>query len=104
MHVCPIWFRIYFFKQGECIARVYIWIIIFSLSVSPSPYIGNLAVTSTNGLLPPWKGMLVEMWLTCMLVLTIWGATDKKRRAVHMSSIPIGMAVAMCTMAGVSLK
>ncbi len=47
------------------------------------------------------QGMFVEMWLTFILVQTIWGATNKKRRRVLMPGLPIGLAVALDIITGV---
>ncbi len=43
----------------------------------------------------------MEAWLTFILVQTVWGATNGRRKKLFMPSIPIGLAVTMDIMAGV---
>ena len=62
-----------------------------------------MAATLVHDDLTAWQGVLVEAWLTFILVQTIWGATNSARKKLFMPSIPIGLAVAMDIMAGVRL-
>ena len=62
---------------------------------------GNFARTTVHSSIKQWQGVFVEMWLTFILVQTVWGATNKKRRRVFIPSLPVGLAVALDTMTGV---
>ena len=72
-------------------------------SLTPYTRRDTLAATEVNPEVASWAGFLVEAWLTSILVLTILGATDDQRKPVYMPSLPIGMAVAVDIMAGVSI-
>ena len=61
----------------------------------------ELAATTVDPSLEAWQGFIVEIWLTWILVQTIFGATNLRRKKVFMAGIPIGMAVALDVMAGV---
>ena len=47
------------------------------------------------------QGVVTEAWLTFILVQTVWGALNSRRRRVLSPSIPIGLAYSLGTMAGV---
>ncbi|KAK2168365.1 hypothetical protein LSH36_17g03077 [Paralvinella palmiformis] len=62
--------------------------------VHPENYTGTLAATLLHPQVTAWKGVLIETWLTFVLVLTILGATDRVRKAhVYMPTLIIAMAV-----------
>ena len=63
----------------------------------------NFARTTVHSSIKQWQGMVVEMWLTFILVQTVWGATNKKRRRVFTPSLPIGLAVALDILTGVCI-
>ena len=71
-------------------------------SVTPSQFRERLGATTVNSSMEPWQGLVVEAWLTCLLLLTICGATCQKRRPVFMPSIPIGLVIGMDVMIGVN--
>ncbi|ELU02847.1 hypothetical protein CAPTEDRAFT_180401 [Capitella teleta] len=68
----------------------------FIYAVTPADFRGNLALTDLNEGMEPWQGYLVETWVTCILVLTILGATNERRKGnVYMPTILIGFAVCL---------
>ncbi|XP_013390275.1 aquaporin AQPAe.a [Lingula anatina] len=62
---------------------------------------GNFATTTVNPLLSPAQGMVVEMYLTFILVFVIFGATDSARK-LTMPGIAIGLTVAMDVLSGIN--
>ena len=78
--------------------------LIFFFSVTPSSHRESLSATTVHPDIDPWVGMIIEAWLTSILVFTVFGATDSTRRKVFFPSFPIGMAIALDIMAGVSLS
>lgn len=74
----------------------------FIYAMTPSGSRDGLAATLVNDDIEPWKGMLIEAWITTILVLTIFGATNAKRKAVFMPTIPIGFAIALGIMSGIA--
>ena len=47
--------------------------------------------------------MLTEAWITCILVITIIGSTNRRRKGeLYMATLPIGLAVALGIMSAVS--
>jgi glycerol uptake facilitator-like aquaporin len=74
-----------------------------SCSVTPAQYRGQLAATTLGPDVQPWQGFLVEVWVTCILLLTIYGATNEIRKGnVYMPTLLIGFAVALGIMSAVS--
>ena len=70
--------------------------------MTPANRRDNLACTLVNPEIAPWQGLIVEAWITFILVLTIHGSTNEKRKpSLFMPTIPIGFAVALGIMAGV---
>ena len=47
------------------------------------------------------QGVVMEAWLTFILMQTIWGSINSKRRRVLSPSIPIGLAYVVDILAGV---
>lgn len=76
----------------------------FLFSITPEGYHETLAVTALHPKVTPFKGVVVEVWLTFMLVLTIFGATHTRKAPFSYPSLPIGLVVAMDILAGVSYK
>ena len=73
-------------------------------SVTPGHMRESLGATRVNPEMAAWQGVIVEAWLTCLLMLTVRGATCEKRRKVYMPSIPIGLVIGMDVMVGVSAR
>lgn len=72
--------------------------------MTPSDHRGSLAATKIDDSMKQWQGFLIEMWATCILLLTIYGSVNLKRKGVlHMNTIPIGFAVALGIMSTVSV-
>ena len=76
-------------------------VLILCFSVTASQHRGSLARTEVSDDIEQWQGVFVELWLTFILVQTIWGATNRRRRRVFLPSLPIGLAVALDIMTGV---
>ncbi len=70
--------------------------------MTASQHRGTLARTEVSDDIEQWQGVFVELWLTFILVQTIWGATNRRRRRVFLPSVPIGCALALDIMTGVS--
>ncbi len=70
--------------------------------ITPREFVESLAATTVQPGLSPWKAVVVELLITASLVLTIFGATNEKRRSVFLPSLPIGMAVMLGVLIGVS--
>ena len=67
---------------------------VFINTVHPENYTGTLAATVLHPAISPWQGVLIETWLTFVLVLTILGATDRIRKGeIYMPTLIICMAV-----------
>lgn len=76
----------------------------FVYAVTPSKYRGNLAATTLEPDVDSWQGMLIEAWITCMLVITILGSTNVRRKGnVYMATLPIGFSISMGIMSAVSV-
>ena len=76
-----------------------------SSSVTPDKYTDNLAATVLGDQVKPWQGVLIEAWITCMLVITIIGSTNMRRKGeLYMATIPIGFAVTLGIMSAVSIQ
>ena len=72
-------------------------------SITPENRRETLSATELNPELNVWQGLLVEVWLTFILVSTIHGATNSKRKGnLYMPTIIIGCAVTVGVMSGVS--
>lgn len=72
-------------------------------SMIPSKSREGLSATTLGLDVKPVQGFLVELWITCLLVLTVFGSTNMKRKgSLHMPTVPIGLAVALGIMTGVS--
>ncbi|ELT91414.1 hypothetical protein CAPTEDRAFT_148029 [Capitella teleta] len=97
-------FDISFLRAGVYIAVQTIGAIAgagFIYAVTPPSKRGNLAATELGEGVDGWQGMLVELWITCILVLTIRGSTNKQRKGnILMHTLPIGLAVALGIMSG----
>jgi glycerol uptake facilitator-like aquaporin len=66
----------------------------FIKTVHPANYTGTLAATVLHPEMEPWQGVLVEIWLTFILVLTILGATNQVRKVnIYMPTLIIMLAV-----------
>ncbi|ELT87914.1 hypothetical protein CAPTEDRAFT_37043, partial [Capitella teleta] len=75
----------------------------FVYGMIPSASRGHLSATSLGPGVEPHQGFLIEAWITCLLVLTVFGSTNKKRKgSLHMPAVPIGLAVALGIMTGVN--
>ena len=73
-------------------------------SMTPSARRETLAATLLNEELEAWQGVLVEVWVTFILVNTIFGATNERRKGnIYMPTIIIGFAVTVGVMSGVRL-
>jgi glycerol uptake facilitator-like aquaporin len=71
----------------------------------PSERREGLSATTLAPGVEPHQGFLIEAWLTSLLVLTIFGSTNERRKGnLFMPTIPIGLAVALGIMAGVGLR
>ena len=74
-------------------------------SVTPALRREALAATVLHPELEPWQGVLVEAWLTFILLCTIQGATNARRKgSVYMPTIIIGCAVTVGVMSGVRME
>ena len=81
---------------------MYVHVHVFS--VTPAHFRDRLAVTSLHADVTAVQGVFIEAWITGILVLVIFGSTNSRRkRDVYMSTIPIGLAVALCIMAAVRM-
>ncbi|XP_013390265.2 aquaporin-4 [Lingula anatina] len=69
--------------------------------VTPANATGTFATTVVNPLMTPAQGMVVEMYLSFMLVFVIFGATDSVKK-ITMPSLVIGLAVAMNICTGIN--
>ena len=49
------------------------------------------------------QGVVMEAWLTFILMQTIWGSINSRRRRVLSPSIPIGLAYVVDILAGVRI-
>ena len=77
----------------------------FLHSITPNETRGALAATTLGPGVQNWQGFLVEMWITAILVITIFGSTNSARKGnVYMATIPIGFAIALGIMTGVSME
>ncbi|KAI0221798.1 Aquaporin-4, partial [Lamellibrachia satsuma] len=73
----------------------------FVYIVTPAARREGLSATMVNPEIEPWQGMLVETWITAILVLTIYGATnDRRKENLFMPTIPIGFAVTLGCLTG----
>lgn len=73
--------------------------------VTPSKHHGTLAVTMVHPDMHVFQGLAVEIWLTFNLLLTVHGCTYSGRKThKFMFTIPIGMAVMVAVLSGVSLQ
>ena len=71
--------------------------------MTPSAHREGLAATTLHPEVKPWQGMLIEAWITAILVTSIHGATNQQRKgALFIPTIPIGFAVALGIMSAVS--
>ena len=71
--------------------------------ITPANHRGHLAATELHPDMTVWQGLGVEIWLTFNLVLTVHGCTYPGRKEnTYMFTIPIGMAVSVAVLSGVS--
>jgi len=78
----------------------FIWAVSPEAAIDPDQG-GSFALTMVAPHIQPWQGMLVEGWATAILVFTVLGATDTKRRSIMMPAIPIGFAVACALLSAI---
>ena len=72
--------------------------------ITPADYRDRLAATTLGDKVTPFQGVLTEAWITCMLVITILGSTNMRRKGeLYMATLPIGFAVMLGIMAAVSV-
>ncbi|KAI0209741.1 Aquaporin-1 [Lamellibrachia satsuma] len=73
----------------------------FVYFVTPAARRERLSATMVNPEIETWRGMLVETWITAILVLTIYGATnDRRKENLFMPTIPIGFATTLGILTG----
>ncbi|KAK2175376.1 hypothetical protein NP493_737g02067 [Ridgeia piscesae] len=73
----------------------------FVYLMTPASRREGLSATMVNAELEPWQGMLVEAWITAILVLTIYGSTnDNRKDTLFMPTIPIGFAITLGILTG----
>ena len=71
-------------------------------SVTPALRREALAATVLHPELEAWQGVLVEAWLTFILLCTIQGATNARRKgSVYMPTVVIGSFVTVAVLSGV---
>ena len=71
-------------------------------SVTPALRREALAATVLHPELEPWQGVLVEAWLTFILLCTIQGATNARRKGhIYMPTVVIGSFVTVAVLSGV---
>ena len=71
-------------------------------SLTPVKYRENLAATLVRPELSAGQAVLAETWVTTLLILAVFGATNAARRPVFMPSLVIGLAVVVGGSTGVS--
>ena len=76
----------------------------FYFRVTPSEQKGDLGSLRLHPGITSGQGMVVEAWLTFMLMQTIWGSINSKRKRVLVPSLLIGLAYAVTTIAGVGYR
>lgn len=73
----------------------------FIFAVTPDEKREALATTVPGDGVEDWQAILVEMWITCILLFTIIGSTNLKRKGnLYMPPIFIGFAIALGIMSG----
>ena len=82
---------------------LYFYILFDVDRVTPEHRRDSLAATTLSSEIQVWEGVVIEAWLTFMLVITIHGSVNKRRKkdGLFMPTIPIGMAVTMGVICGV---
>ena len=72
------------------------------LRVTPKARHEKLSATMLSDELSPWQGVLVEVWLTFILLCVVQGANNVKRKGnVYMPTIIIGSYVTVAVLSGV---
>ena len=81
------------------------WIFLY-FSVTPAAFRDGLANTMLGPDVEHWQGVLIELWITFILVTTIIGSTNAKIKGagIGMPPIIIGYAIALGIMSAVSIK
>ena len=73
-----------------------------TFSVTPASRLENLSATLLHPELEAWQGVLVEAWLTFILLCTIQGATNARRKGhIYMPTVVIGSFVTVAVLSGV---
>ncbi|KAK2156597.1 hypothetical protein LSH36_209g04037 [Paralvinella palmiformis] len=68
----------------------------FVFAITPIKSQNNLAATLLGNDVSSWQGVLVEIWITFMLVITVLGATNTRiKGTLLIPGLPIGFAVAL---------
>lgn len=64
----------------------------------------SLSATLVSARIEPWQGMIVEMMLGFILLITVLGSTDERYGPKPMAPIAIGFAVGLDILAAVRNK
>ncbi|KAL8566327.1 hypothetical protein ACOMHN_050445 [Nucella lapillus] len=67
------------------------------MGLTPEKYHGSLGSTLVSGTIDPAKGVGVEIFITFVLVFTVFASIDSRRRDLNGSApLTIGLSVTMC--------
>lgn len=74
------------------------------MGLTPKKYHGSLGSTMVSDSIDPGKGLGVEIFITFVLVFTVFASIDSKRRDLNGSTpLTIGLSVTMCHLFAVSV-
>ncbi|CAH1789497.1 unnamed protein product [Owenia fusiformis] len=73
----------------------------FIYGVTPASRRGNLAVTAPGPEVTDTQAVLLEMFFTAVLILSILGATDERLKPRYVPSVPIGTTLTALVLMGV---
>ncbi|KAL1138724.1 hypothetical protein AAG570_008786 [Ranatra chinensis] len=65
--------------------------------VVPENAVGTLGSTLVNDLLTPWQGLVIECFITAVLVVVVQAATDENRPELGGNAAPIAIGLAITT-------
>ena len=75
----------------------------FPFRITPSKQRDDMEVMTLHPDITIGQGVVMEAWLTFILMQTIWGSINSRRRRVLSPSIPIGLAYVVDILAGVRI-
>ena len=91
--------------MDKCLKLIFHPSSLSSSRMTPDALREGLGVTAPGEGVSSWQAMLIEAWITCTLVLTILASTNSRRKLpTFMAPIPIGFAVGLGLLIGVSTR